>query len=314
MTTAILDAPRDDANLLPMKRSNLPAHPSRLAGTELTWDSEGIDLARYFSVLFRRRWLILAIVAGALVTGVLLTLLQTPTYRARATVQVSREAPKVMDVQQVEPTESSDDAFLATQLALLRSRSLAERVVQRLGLGQNEAFLSGGRDLSDAVDRPSTLTKAEGEKRAIGIVARNLEVAPVAGSTIFEIAYDDPNPALAATVANGVASEFIRSALERKFDASNYARDFLRTRLNATKGKLESSERDLVAYATSQGIVGVSDGNRTETGGGSQSLGDRLPVGGRQVEDRHRRPRREQPLDGGEPEAGCAAGDDGGCS
>ena len=68
-------------------------------------------------------------------------------------------------------------------------------------------------------------------------------------SSIVKISYDSPNPALAAKIANALASSFIKVNLERRYNASTYARNFLQDRLTQLKAKLEESEKALVAYA-----------------------------------------------------------------
>ena len=61
----------------------------------------------------------------------------------------------------------------------------------------------------------------------------------------------------AARVANQVTTDFIQSNLERRYEASAYARSFLESRLAQVRQKLEDSERELAAYATSQQIINV---------------------------------------------------------
>jgi capsular exopolysaccharide synthesis family protein len=78
---------------------------------------------------------------------------------------------------------------------------------------------------------------------------------------------------LAARVANGVAENFIQSNLDRKFESSSYAREFLEERITQTKDRLESAERQLVAYAANQQIINVGEPSEgAATGGATESL------------------------------------------
>lgn len=47
-----------------------------------------IDIAAIRGMIFRQRWLVAVLVTAALVGGLVLTLLSTPMYEARATVRV----------------------------------------------------------------------------------------------------------------------------------------------------------------------------------------------------------------------------------
>src|ERR1700722_13551964 len=101
-------------------------------------------LLAYWRILYTRRWLVLSIFIAAILIGVAVTLLATPLYSASATLEIDRGAPKIVNVQDAQPTEvdTTDDEFFETQYALLKSRSLAERVVNALNLADNQAFLT----------------------------------------------------------------------------------------------------------------------------------------------------------------------------
>ena len=80
------------------------------------------------------------------------------------------------------------------------------------------------------------------------------------------------SPALAAEIANGVAENFISSALQRRFEASTYARTFLQQQIAKTRRDLERGERALVAYAQSQGIINTARGENGQTASDASSL------------------------------------------
>ena len=72
---------------------------------------------------------------------------------------------------------------------------------------------------------------------------------------LIRFSYDSTSPQLAALVANGIADSFINTSLQRRYEASAYARNFLERQINKTRGDLEKSERAVVAYAQQQGII-----------------------------------------------------------
>ena len=61
-------------------------------------------------------------------------------------------------------------------------------------------------------------------------------------------------------IANGIADSFINTALQRRYEASAYARNFLERQINKTRGDLERSGASLVAYAQAQGIINTGSG------------------------------------------------------
>ena len=104
-----------------------------------------VDVAAYWRLALKFRFLIIGCFLGALVIGATLTLLTTPIYTAKATIQIDREAARVLATEDVAPRENMmmGEEFFQTQYGLLRSRSLAERVIESLGLASSNQALKG---------------------------------------------------------------------------------------------------------------------------------------------------------------------------
>ncbi|MBL0968898.1 MAG: polysaccharide biosynthesis tyrosine autokinase [Brevundimonas sp.] len=229
------------------------------------------DLAVYWRLALKHAVLIIGCFLGALAIGASITLFMTPIYTARTTLQIDREAARVFNSEEVMPRESmiQGEEFFQTQYGLLRSRSLAERVIESLGLASSdEALRSFGAEVPEAT---GTAAEQAARRRRVALVAiqSNLSVAPVRGSRLVAIGYDNPDPIVAARVANGFAENFIQSNLDRKFESSKYAREFLEERIAQTKDRLESTERQLVAYAANQQIININEPGESRAGDGS---------------------------------------------
>lgn len=234
-----------------------------------------LDLAVYWRLALKHRILILACFFGALAIGAALTLLMTPIYTAKATLQIDREAARVFDSESVTPSESlvQGEEFFQTQYGLLRSRSLAERVIESLGLASSDATLEAIGVEAPPSTGSAAARAARRRAAALEAVQENLSVSPIRGSRLVAVGYDNPNPAVAASIANGFAENFIQANLDRKFESSSYARTFLEERIAQTKDRLESAERQLVAYAANQQIINISEaGEGGETSGATRSL------------------------------------------
>lgn len=224
-------------------------------------------LVAYWSIVRRRRALIAAVVAIALALGLVLTLLATPYFRATARVQIDREAERVTDVQEVSKIDAGDDQeFYQTQYALLQARSLAERVARKLNLASDEQFFGMfGRDPGAKQGGPvGSDQRSERLRRAADILLEHVNIAPIRGSSLVDIQVESPDPELSAKVANAWIDEFIASTLDRRFASTQDARDFLEKRLAELRQRMEQSERDLVNYASNQGIVTLSQGSDGE--------------------------------------------------
>ncbi len=206
-----------------------------------------INLATIWRIISEWRWLILALTAVGIAGAIVVTLLTTPIYRATATLEVSPPESEIMEDGKASRTQMQvDRAYLATQYGLLASRSLAQRVAQDLNLASNPAFAPAGAD------------RAQRLRSATGALVANFKVDPVKESRLIKISFSSPDPAIAATVANSYADNFINANLERRYEASSYARSFLERQIANVKSELEKSERQLVGYAQRQGIISTT--------------------------------------------------------
>jgi len=251
-----------------------------LFGAEKNWTAPGddaqiFDLSTHWRLALKYRFLIIGCFLGALVVGATLTLLMTPIYRAQATLQIDREAARIIDSEDVAPRENmmQGEEFFQTQYGLLRSRSLAERVIESLGLASSNATLEAiGVEAPEAGGTAGNQASLR-RVAALKALQENLAVSPVRGSRLVAVGYDNPNPVVAARIANGFAENFIQSNLDRKFESSAYARSFLEERISQTKERLESAERQLVAYAANQQIINVREPSEgAASGGATESL------------------------------------------
>ena len=238
-------------------------------------DDDEIDLLAYWHILVKRRWLVLSILAGVVALALLATLMATPIYRATSLVQLEKQGTQVVQVEGMMPSDDRyDPAFFQTQYELLKSRSLAERVANELGLDSAalERFTEPGwlgRML--ALLRPEARKEAatvdaeaaDELKKAADLVGAGLTVEPVRNSQLVRINYDSPSPEFSARVANALAEGFIAAGLERNFGASSYATTYLEDQLKLTKAKLEQSERQLVAFAQKENIVNTGEGGQS---------------------------------------------------
>ena len=234
-------------------------------------DQPLFDLASYWLLALKYRFLIIGCFLGALVIGATFTLLMTPIYTAQTTLQIDREAARVLETEDDAPRENmmQGEEFFQTQYGLLRSRSLAERVIASLGLASSNATLEAVGIEAPEPGGTAAFQSARRRAAALEVLEDNLSVSPVRGSRLVAVGYDNPNPVVAARIANGFAENFIQSNLDRKFESSSYAREFLEERIAQTKERLESAERQLVAYAANQQIVNVGEPSEGAASGGS---------------------------------------------
>ncbi|HET9337043.1 MAG TPA: Wzz/FepE/Etk N-terminal domain-containing protein, partial [Sphingomicrobium sp.] len=95
-------------------------------------ESPGLDFATLVRIISNWRWLIVGAAALGLLGAIIVTLLTTPVYRSKVTLEVNPPTVEIMDEQSREQAASpvSSWDYVATQVGLLSSRSIAERAAQ----------------------------------------------------------------------------------------------------------------------------------------------------------------------------------------
>ncbi|QHE88550.1 GumC family protein [Hydrogenophaga sp. BPS33] len=250
-----------------------------------------IDLKAIWRVLAKYKWSIVGVTLLCTVGALVYTLRITPQYRSSVMLQIDRNAQKVVGFSnEVEVDEGplADQLQLRTQIELLKSRSLAERVIQELGLYKGDtttapapesvtAAVAAAKAADDPVNQvtgffgkllnnlrilfgpaqsdPATLSRTG----TVAQFSKSLSVEPVRNSRLVQVSVLNPDPEMAARIANSVAKTFMASNIERKLDSSIYARQFLEEQIKETKAKLEESERVINQYAKKNEILNLGD-------------------------------------------------------
>ncbi len=115
--------------------------------------SPGYDSLRdYWHILFRHRKTLLYCTLAGLLGATGISLLQTPTYRVRTSLEI--QSTNMQDLKN--PTDSAGsyttpESYVETQVKLLQSESLLEDVVDKLKLHKERP--TGWRALTSAVQR-----------------------------------------------------------------------------------------------------------------------------------------------------------------
>ncbi|HYC95262.1 MAG TPA: Wzz/FepE/Etk N-terminal domain-containing protein, partial [Sphingomicrobium sp.] len=179
-----------------------PSRGVRPAGGEQR-EGAGLDLAALLRIVSHWRWLILGAVGLGLVAAIIITLLTTPTYRAWVTLEVNPPVVEIMDEQQRDRSSTGTNSwdYVATQVGLLSSRSIAERAAQDLNLANNQDYVGTDGDASARL------------KVATDKVANSLDVEAPEEGQLIRFSFVAQSPQLSAAIANQIAESFINSNL-----------------------------------------------------------------------------------------------------
>lgn len=224
-------------------------------GTERSASSGGgdTDIRDYLRTILAAKWLILActVVVGA---GVIFWTLEQPrVYEATTTIEfdpnpVTPLGHEVEDVADPVGRFWSTREYMATQHRILRSRSIAERVVRRLGLNEDPAFLGVPAEDFEPRDVTATATR----------LLESLTVAPIKDTRLVELRVRGGDPEQVAAIADAFADVYIEKTLEDRMGSTVSALEWLGNQLDNLRRELEASEIALHRFKEEHNILSVS--------------------------------------------------------
>ena len=240
-------------------------------------ESEEIQLRDFIDVIARRKWLIISILMFAFLSALIFSLTSTKIYETSAMIEVSQGTPQVTKFQEVMGTEGRIREFYDTQVELIQSRSMIDRVINKLNLMEHpvlvetlfadrspgvvhgikkfiKSLLPAYKEREIASKIPEDLLKRQ---RMIGYISKNLKASNGLNSMLISVAFRSPNRELSANVSNTLVEEFIGWKMEKKLEASGTARQFLMMQIDRAKINLEKAEEELNRFAKKAGIISL---------------------------------------------------------
>lgn len=240
-------------------------------------EMDEVELRDYIDVMARRKWLILTVLALVFVSTLIFTLAVTRIYEASAVIEVSQETPYVTSFKEVLGSEIQAREFYETQVELIRSRAMINRVIDKFDLvahpvirqmvfGEDRsgvlqllkgviASLAAGL-LPDPVP-PGVAKDIASRQQVAEYLSENLTVSPSRKSMLIDVAFRSPDRDFSMMVVNALIDDFIRWKMELKVEASSIARDFLMMQMDRAKINLEKAEERLNDFAKHAGIVSL---------------------------------------------------------
>jgi exopolysaccharide transport family protein len=240
-----------------------------------------LDPRRLLAMFRRRLRLFGAVALTIFLVSVLLTLQATPKYMATASVMLDPRKESVSDIQQVLSGLPADSSVIDTEVEVLKSRQLAERVVQSMKLDQDPEFNGALRRprglgaakaavkglLGAATPASVKLSPAAAQRRRDGIVdgvLGRLTVSRAGLTYIIKIGFESENPAKAAAIADKYAELYLLEQLEAKFDATQQATKWLNSRLGELRDQVLQNEAAVQQYKIANNLLSASGTNLTE--------------------------------------------------
>lgn len=200
----------------------------------------------YLLILRERIWYILVVFLLIFSSAAVFTFTRTKQYQSTASVQVFRRDPVVMQVQGVMDNEIRSAEDLNTQVKVLESFAIVQRVADRLAGEDLRRFLAPYRQEGEA----APVVPAE-------IILRQRKIVPVRLSLLIQVQYTHPDRLVAAQVANLFLDEYIANNSRLRIEESMKAVDDLKVRADQQKKRVDELALGLQAYRQKNNLVSL---------------------------------------------------------
>jgi capsular exopolysaccharide synthesis family protein len=216
-----------------------------------------IDLSLILRVLWRRKWIIVTCALFGVICGAYYGFaVAVPKYSATTRVALEVRNQQIVDLQSVISGVSTEQAAINTELEVVQSRGLVERLVTKLKLDQDPEFnshlrppslLSIGGLRGRAVRfvpalAPEEPTKEEQFRASTAAVIDALSVTSTRNTYLFEIRATTTDPLKSAELANTLAEIYLEYQIGVKFEATSYATTWLSERVTELEVELKQKE------------------------------------------------------------------------
>ncbi|MFK7837594.1 MAG: GumC family protein [Sulfitobacter sp.] len=235
-------------------------------------ETEEIDLAQVAGTLWRGKFFILlTALIGLLIGGWYAYFQAVPVYTSSATVALESRQEQVVDIESVVTGLSGDQATINTEVEVIRSRGLIEKLVMQLDLLEDpefnlklqpEARFSVGATVDfirSFLSTPEPISEEPSDRReldaVIDKVLTKVNVANIRQSYVFRITATTEQPRKSAAIANALAELYILEQLETKFRATEQATTWLTDRVAELQVQLEAAEAEVKDFNSSAQLV-----------------------------------------------------------
>jgi Mrp family chromosome partitioning ATPase len=204
-------------------------------------------------VLWRRRWLLLGFVLVGLTVAVLALMKMEREYQSSAVIRLEFGADlPLLTTRQSSGSTVDAIAIVESEARVIRSDAMARRVISRLNLENDPAFVPKQGLMSRLLSTLALAFPSEPLPLSDQIATRllnGLSISNDSRSYLISITYTDGTPEVASAIANAFADEYLQSRIEANQETAQQTSAWLAGQIQEKRAALALSEKALLAEA-----------------------------------------------------------------
>ncbi|QRM57341.1 polysaccharide biosynthesis tyrosine autokinase [Sinorhizobium sp. BG8] len=229
-----------------------------------------IDLDRLMVTVLRRAKAIAIFVVAFVLLGIAYLVTATPLYTSMTQILLDDELSRYADEDRSPQSRQEADTRISSAVEILKSNTLALRVVDDAKLADNETVL-------DPPQSPAAIVKSwvkslssyftgepplsdeaiyNGKRyKAAAFLQKDITVERVGRSAVVAVSYVSPDPKLAAGITNAYASAYLTDQLNANFDATERASLWLQERVADLQRRAQIASLEVEKYKSENGLT-----------------------------------------------------------
>jgi capsular exopolysaccharide synthesis family protein len=228
-------------------------------------ESREIDLMDYWRIVVKRKWVIIIFFSTVVFFMAAFSFLTPPKYESTATLLIEEGTSRILSINEAFGSQIpfvQDLRFFNTQLELLKSRLLAERVAKRLNVLSRSEFRSYINKIS--VDKtPENQIPSDPYSYFVDAFQKNLKVKPLPQTKLIKVSFISASRNLAYEICQTTAEEFRKFSIESRYELTTQASDYLRNQIAAVRDDLEAKQKQLQKYGQEKNLYYLSETEST---------------------------------------------------
>ena len=240
-------------------------------------ERDHLELRSLLATLSREKWKIIGPVIVAFVGLIFYFSLAPRYYTATAQILIDVQKPRIISSEAVVPsldmTRYMIDPVIDSQVQIIRSTRIAERVIGRVNLVEDPDYqpkttivgsirgfigrLLGGGPPPGTDEASQNEVASRYPSSLIAAFLKNLEVRRKGLTLILNVQFTDKRPARAAQIANAVVEAYLDDQREQKFKSARLANDLLRARVAELREEVLAAEVKLQEYREKNNLISI---------------------------------------------------------
>lgn len=208
-----------------------------------------MNFTQFLLILRARKKIILMTLIATVAVTLVVSLLLPKTYKATSSV--------LLNYKGVDPVTGMTmpgqllPGYMATQIDIITSQTVALRVVDQLKLAQSPEVIEQFRQDTDG--------KGTVRDWLAGLLLKKLEIVPSRESSVVEISFNGADPQFVAAIANSFADEYQKISVQLKVDPMRKATTYFNDQTKLLRDTVEAAQSRLSKYQQDNGIVSLDD-------------------------------------------------------